>query len=67
MWDKLVKERIKVDKDYMEYEMIKWIMQSVWRSIRHKEDYCKTYVLDSSFEYWMKKNKSKMPKYFMTA
>ena len=46
------------------YETIKKIVQSMGRSIRSKEDYAKTYILDKCWERFYYQNKSSFPKNF---
>ena len=64
LWDPLIKARAEMNDRYIAYEMIKKIIQMSWRSIRHEDDKCETYVLDSAFEYWMEQNKDYLPWYF---
>jgi Rad3-related DNA helicase len=43
------------------------LIQAYGRSIRSKEDWAKTYVLDSAFGYFVKKNKNILPDWFALA
>jgi Rad3-related DNA helicase len=43
------------------------LVQGYGRSIRSKEDWAKTYVLDSGFENFVKKNKNILPDWFTQA
>lgn len=65
LWDKYVREKLKVQWKYTSYEMFKKFMQSCWRSIRSKNDYCETYVLDSSAWYYVKRDKELLPQWFI--
>lgn len=64
LWDKYVREKLKVQWKYTSYEMIKKFMQSCWRSVRSKDDKCDTYVLDSSAWYFIKRDKELVPSWF---
>lgn len=64
LWDKWVKRKAEIHKDFLMYEMAKDLMQSCWRSIRNKEDKCITYILDSSFPYYGKTYKKFFPNWF---
>lgn len=62
--DKLVKERIKKWKWWYPFETTKKLVQSIGRSIRSKDDYAKTYILDSCWENFYFENKNIFPNEF---
>lgn len=64
LWDKYVKEKIKMNWKFMLYEMFKKFMQSCWRSIRSKDDRCETYILDSSINWSLRNWKDLIPDWF---
>jgi ATP-dependent DNA helicase DinG len=43
------------------------LIQGYGRSIRSKEDWAKTYILDSAFDYFVKKNRKILPDWFVAA
>ena len=43
------------------------LIQGYGRSIRSKEDWAKTYILDSAFDYFVKKNRTFLPDWFVSA
>ncbi len=42
------------------------LVQAYGRSIRSKEDWAKTYILDAAFEYFVRKNRNFLPDWFMS-
>jgi len=59
--DKLVKKRMHRWKWWYPLQTAKTIVQSVGRSIRNSEDYAVTYILDSDFERFWRKNSKVFP------
>jgi ATP-dependent DNA helicase DinG len=43
------------------------LVQASGRSIRSKEDWAKTYILDSAFGYFVNKNRNILPDWFIQA
>jgi Rad3-related DNA helicase len=43
------------------------LIQAYGRSIRSKDDWAKTYILDSAFGYFIKKNRNMLPDWFIQA
>ena len=43
------------------------LVQGYGRSIRSKEDWAKTYVLDTAFGYFVRKNRNMLPDWFTEA
>lgn len=60
--DNLVKEKMKLFPEWYEYTTINQIIQGIGRGIRHKNDYCETFILDGCFTYLYHKNKTQFPK-----
>ena len=48
--DKQIKARQKADYTWYLLETIRKVIQTVGRGMRHEEDYCKNYLIDSSFK-----------------
>lgn len=59
--DKLVKKRMYKWKWWYPLQTAKTIVQSVGRSIRHKDDFAVTYILDSDWEKFYSRNKKYFP------
>lgn len=59
------KEKMNLDRDWYINNMWKEIMQAAGRSVRSEDDYCVTYILDESFNYFYHKYKKKLPKWFV--
>jgi len=62
--DKLVKKRMYKWKWWYPLQTAKTIVQSVGRSVRHKDDFAVTYILDSDWERFYSRNKHFFPKDF---
>lgn len=65
--DKRISMRKDVDEGWYFTEAIKILCQAVGRSIRNEEDFADTYILDASFEFLYRRNKSLFPKWFKEA
>ena len=56
--DKLVRKRMNNVKGWYELQTAKSIVQSIGRSIRSEDDHAVTYILDSDFDRFLKRNGS---------
>jgi len=63
--DKRVKKKSEIDNNWYICDMLRTLIQASGRSTRSEEDYSVTYVLDSSFPYWINKYRSWLPKQFL--
>lgn len=61
--DKRVAKKSQINPQWYINEMLRTFIQMCGRSIRHDKDYCITYVLDSSFEYFIKQNQTLLSDY----
>lgn len=61
-----VRVKTKADLDSMWYQTQMWmtILQSAGRSTRSVDDYCQSFIIDSSFPYFYSKFKHKLPPHF---
>lgn len=59
--DKFIKEKIKKNELWYGWATGLAFAQGMGRPIRHKNDWCVTYLMDSSFNFFLSKNK--MPEY----
>lgn len=64
--DEVVKKRMSRDKIWYSYQTVKTVVQALGRSIRNKEDYAVSYILDSDWERFYHNNKSMFPDEFDT-
>lgn len=62
--DLRTKTKSKLDGDWYVAEMFNQLIQSAGRSTRNEEDWSTTYILDSSFPYWLKKYSHWIPQDF---
>jgi Rad3-related DNA helicase len=65
--DKWTSEKRKINKEWYYWQTALRLVQAYGRSIRSKDDWAKTYVLDSAFSYFIKVNKNILPKWFLSA
>ncbi len=65
--DKFVKARMEIDKAYLSTQAALKLIQSYGRSCRHKEDWTKTFILDSGFETFLSRCGWLLPKWFVAA
>ena len=63
--DKRVKKKADLDYDWYSCEMLRSLIQSSGRATRSETDYSVTYILDSSFRYWITKYQAWLPKSFL--
>lgn len=65
--DKWTSEKRKINQEWYYWQTALRLVQAYGRSIRSKDDWAKTYVLDSAFNYFIKVNKNILPKWFLSA
>jgi ATP-dependent DNA helicase DinG len=65
--DRWINEKRKIDEQWYTWQTALRLVQGYGRSIRSKDDWAKTYVLDSGFENFVKKNKNILPDWFIQA
>jgi Rad3-related DNA helicase len=65
--DKWTSEKRKINKEWYYWQTALRLVQAYGRSIRSKEDWAKTYVLDSAFNYFVKVNSNILPNWFLSA
>lgn len=65
--DKWTSEKRKLNKEWYYWQTALRLVQAYGRSIRSKDDWAKTYVLDSAFNYFIKVNKNILPEWFLSA
>jgi len=56
-----------VDEDWYYWQTALKLIQAYGRSIRSKDDWAKTYILDSAFGYFVNKNMNILPDWFRQA
>ena len=65
--DRWTNAKREIDEEWYYWQTALKLIQAYGRSIRSKEDWAKTYVLDSAFGYFVKKNKNILPDWFTLA
>jgi Rad3-related DNA helicase len=65
--DRWTDAKRKLDEEWYYWQTALKLIQGYGRSIRSKEDWAKTYVLDSAFGYFVRKNKNILPDWFTQA
>ena len=65
--DRWTNAKRELDEEWYYWQTALRLMQAYGRSIRSKEDWAKTYILDSAFSYFIKKNKNMLPDWFIQA
>ena len=65
--DKWTNAKREVDAEWYYWQTALKLIQAYGRSVRSKDDWAKTYILDSAFGYFVKKNKDKLPSWFIQA
>ncbi|MFY9795557.1 MAG: helicase C-terminal domain-containing protein [Candidatus Nitrosopolaris sp.] len=65
--DRWIDEKRKINEQWYSWQTALRLIQGYGRSIRSKEDWAKTYVLDSAFGYFVEKNKNILPDWFTQA
>ncbi len=63
--DPRIKKKSELSSDWYACQMLKTLVQACGRSTRSAEDFSSTFVLDSSFAYWINKYKKWLPKQFL--
>lgn len=65
--DKWTNAKREVDAEWYYWQTALKLIQAYGRSVRSKDDWAKTYILDSAFGYFVKKNKDILPSWFIEA
>lgn len=67
MMDKVVKERMAIDQRWYSWCCALKIVQSLGRSVRSKNDWAYSYIIDQGFEGFISRNGSMIPRYIKDA
>jgi ATP-dependent DNA helicase DinG len=65
--DRWTNAKGKVDEEWYYWQTALKLIQAYGRSVRSKDDWAKTYILDSAFSYFVKKNMNILPDWFIQA
>jgi Rad3-related DNA helicase len=65
--DNYIKTKMEKCQGWYEWQTAKTLIQALGRSIRDENDYAISYILDSSWDYFYKKNKNMFPPWFREA
>lgn len=63
--DPRTKKKSEIDSNWYVCQMLKNLVQACGRSTRSVDDYSTTYILDSSFKYWVKRYEKWLPESFL--
>lgn len=63
--DLQIKQRMKIDPIWYQWITIQTIIQMAGRGVRHKNDWCYTYILDGNFINLLKRNRNLFPSWFL--
>jgi len=67
MGDKQVKKRMGLDPHWYQWKTVLRLVQTYGRGMRAKDDWCDTYIFDSSFSYFQSRNRELFPGWFTEA
>ena len=65
--DRWTNAKREVDSEWYYWQTALKLIQAYGRSVRSKDDWARTYILDSAFGYFVKKNKDILPSWFIQA
>jgi Rad3-related DNA helicase len=65
--DRWTNAKRQVDEEWYYWQTALKLIQAYGRSVRSKDDWAKTYILDSAFGYFVKKNMNILPDWFRQA
>ncbi|MCX6814742.1 MAG: DEAD/DEAH box helicase family protein [Candidatus Aenigmarchaeota archaeon] len=65
--NKQVEKRMSLDRNWYQWKTVLRLVQTYGRGIRSREDWCDTYIFDSSFSVLLKTGKDLFPKWFTEA
>lgn len=63
--DKQIKRRMEIDEEWYRWKAALTLVQASGRAMRHADDYCTIYIMDSGINYFIKQNRNYFPKYFI--
>ena len=65
--DRWTNAKREIDWEWYYWQTALKLIQAYGRSVRSRDDWAKTYILDSAFGYFVKKNRSILPDWFINA
>lgn len=65
--DPQIKKRLELDQEWYDWTTLVSLIQTYGRGCRSTTDWCKTFILDSSFEWLARKNREMLPVWFKEA
>ena len=65
--DRWTNAKRQVDEEWYYWQTALRLIQAYGRSVRSKDDWARTYVLDSAFSYFVRKNRNTLPGWFIQA
>ena len=65
--DRWTNAKRELDEEWYYWQTALKLIQGYGRSVRSKDDWAKTYILDSAFSYFVRKNRNLLPDWFIQA
>jgi ATP-dependent DNA helicase DinG len=65
--DRWTNAKREVDEEWYYWQTALRLIQAYGRSVRSKDDWARTYVLDAAFNYFIRKNRNTLPGWFIQA
>jgi len=65
--DKQIRRKMEIDPDWYAWKTALTLVQAAGRGVRHKNDFCTIYIMDSGFGLFLKQNRKFLPPYFIEA
>jgi Rad3-related DNA helicase len=65
--DKQIKKHMELDQEWYRWKTVLTLIQAAGRGVRHENDFCTIYIMDSQFSYFLKQNRKFFPNYFVEA
>lgn len=60
----IIKARMRIDKFYTDHVALVALIQMVGRGVRSNTDWCRTYLIDDNWDWWVRRVNKMMPKWF---
>jgi len=63
--DKQIKRRMEIDPEWYRWKAALTLVQAAGRAMRHDNDHCTIYIMDSGIKWFIKQNRDYFPEYFI--
>jgi len=65
--DKQISERKRLDPEWYMWKTCLTLVQAFGRSVRTRDDWARTYVMDKGFKWFVKQNRHRLPNWFLVS